>query len=222
MIAQLFPETYDTQGRLTFRPDLKKHRRFSSTFPMGRYISIPIKIECKNFEELRRFFLTCKPVSDLEQFGEEEFWMPPDEFERARKGDCEDFALYAWRQLMNMGYKTRFVIGTVGYEKSGHAWVTFQKDDQTFLFEPLECFFGMRIPRLSTLRHRPAFSVEWVDEKLRFYQHQTRENGVQPLQIPGMVLEWLYLRPLQIIKILWRIAFHRLRRMQKRFLKVLE
>jgi len=183
---------------------------------MGRYVSVPLKIECKSLEELRKFFLTCKPVSDMEQFGEKDFWMPPDEFERAKRGDCEDFALYAWRQLMNMGYKTRFAIGTVGYARTGHAWVTFQKDDKTFLLEPFECFLGLRIPRLSTLRHRPSFSVEWVDEKLRFYQHEIRENSVQPLQIPGMIVEWLYLRTWAMLKLFGRIILKSSRSRHKR------
>jgi hypothetical protein len=40
--------------------------------------------------------------------------MPPEDFEKSRKGDCDDFAMYAWRQLLKMGYNARFVGGRIG------------------------------------------------------------------------------------------------------------
>ena len=74
---------------------------------MDFYISQPLSVECKNLEDLRGFLRKCRYVSDEEQFGLADFWMPPEEFERSRKGDCEDFALYAWRQLLSLGYSAR-------------------------------------------------------------------------------------------------------------------
>jgi hypothetical protein len=123
MIAEVFPEAYDTKGRPTFRPDQRRRSRFPSSFPIGRYISQPLSVECKNLEDLRGFLRKCRYVSDEEQFGLADFWMPPEEFERSRKGDCEDFALYAWRQLLSLGYSARFVGGKHGRYGEGHAWV---------------------------------------------------------------------------------------------------
>src|SRR5262250_3356035 len=123
MISEIFREAYDTQGRLTFPPDLRRRGRFPTSFPVGRYLTQPLSVQCKNLEDLRTYLCHCRYVSDEEQFGRRDFWMPPEEFERSRKGDCEDFALYAWRQLLSLGYSARFVVGSHGRYSEGHAWV---------------------------------------------------------------------------------------------------
>jgi Bacterial transglutaminase-like cysteine proteinase BTLCP len=203
MIAEVFHEAYDVHGRSTFRPDERRHSHFPSTFPIGRYLSQPLTVECKNLEDLRTFLRKCRYVSDREQFGQPDYWMPPEEFERTRKGDCEDFALYAWRQLLSLGYSARFVGGTSGRYGDGHAWVTFDKDGKTFLLEALACSMGSRLPRLSTLRYKPDISVEWDGEKAHFYRHEDRKFTPPIEQIPGLVLEWLYYR----VRLLLRIAY---------------
>src|SRR6266478_1137994 len=93
MIAEIFPQAYDTEGRPTFRPDQKRRSRFPSTFPFGSYVSQPLAVKCNSLEDLRVFLRKCRYVSDEEQFGKKEYWMPPQDFERSRKGDCEDFSL---------------------------------------------------------------------------------------------------------------------------------
>lgn len=192
MIAEVFPEAYDVHGRSTFRPDQRRHSHFPSTFPIGRYLSQPLTVECKNLEDLRTFLRKCRYVSDEEQFGRPDYWMPPEEFERARKGDCEDFALYAWRQLLSLGYSARFVGGKCGRYGEGHAWVTFDKDGKTFLLEAQARSMGPRIPRLSTLSYKPDISVEWDGEKAHFFLHKERKFTPPLAQIPALALEWLY------------------------------
>src|SRR5215469_4846749 len=54
MIAKLFPEAYDVQGRPTFRPDQRHRGRFPATFPIGRYVTQPLTIKCQSLEDLRR------------------------------------------------------------------------------------------------------------------------------------------------------------------------
>jgi hypothetical protein len=192
MIAEVFPEAYDTEGRPTFRPDQRKRSRFPSSFPIGRYISQPLSVECKNLEDLRNFFTKCRYVSDEEQFGLPDFWMPPEDFEHIRKGDCEDFALYAWRQLQSLGFRTRFVGGKNGRYGDGHAWVTFEQDGKTFLLEPQASSLGPRLPRLSTLGYKPDVSVEWDGEKAHFYLHKDRKFIPSAGQLPALVMEWIY------------------------------
>jgi Transglutaminase-like superfamily len=118
--------------------------------------------------------------------------MPPEEFERARKGDCEDFALYAWRQVQSFGYPTRFVGGKNGRYGEGHAWVTFEQDGKTFLLEPQASAAGPRLPRLSTLAYKPDVSVEWDGEKVHFYFHKERKFTLPAVQLPSLVLEWAF------------------------------
>lgn len=203
MIARLFPEAYDTQGRPTFRPDQKRRSHFPSSFPIGRYLSQPLSVECKDLEDLRSFLMKCHYVSDQEQFGVPDFWMPPEEFERARKGDCEDFALYAWRQLLSLGYPARFAGGKHGRYGAGHAWVTFNQNGKTFLLEPQACFIGPRLPRLSTLAYTPDISVGWDGKKAHFLSHKKQKFTPPPLQIPALVMEWAYCHA----KFIFRMAY---------------
>jgi hypothetical protein len=50
--------------------------------------------------DVRNFLVGCTYVSDTELFGKRDYWQPPEDFEKRRKGDCEDFALWTWRQLL--------------------------------------------------------------------------------------------------------------------------
>lgn len=194
MISEIFLEAYDVKGRPTFRPDQQRRRRFPSTFPIGRYFSQPLSVSCKSLEELRKFLRGCRAVPDKEQFGKDDYWMPPEEFERSRKGDCEDFAMYAWRQLLAMGYTARFVVGSVGDLPAGHAWVTFEKNGKHFLLEPQARFLGLKYPRLEALKYKPGVSVEWDGKSAHFFLHEERKFSPPISQIPLLVLEWIYYR----------------------------
>jgi hypothetical protein len=194
MIAELFPQAYDTEGRPTFRPDQKRRSRFPSTFPFGSYVSQPLTVKCNSIEDLRAFLRKCRYVSDEEQFDKKDYWMPPQEFELPRKGDCEDFSLYAWRQLLEMGYKARFVGGTVGDSLLGHAWATFLKDGKHFLLEPQNRYIGLKTPRLDALRYKPNISAEWDGKQAHFFVHQERTFVPPVTQIPLLVLEWVFYR----------------------------
>jgi len=143
-------------------------------------------------EDLRKFLRSCRGVSDKAQFGKDDYWMPPEEFERSRKGDYDDFAMYAWRQLLEMGYQARFVAGRVGDSPIKHAWVVFEKYGKHFLLEPQARFLGLRFPRLDALRYKPDVSVEWDGRRAHFFFHQER-TFIPPIsQIPVLALEWTY------------------------------
>lgn len=131
---------------------------------MGRYVSQPLGVQCKTIGDVRNFLVRCQYVSDQELFDKRDYWQPPEDFERRRKGDCEDFALWTWRQLLSMGYDARFIGGSAGRYGSGHAWVEYFQNGKCFLFEPLCCRLGYTIPRLLTLRYDPRISVSWDGE----------------------------------------------------------
>ena len=215
MIAEIFPDAYDIQGRPTFRPDKLRRRRFPSTFPVGRYVSQPLQVQCRSLEDLRQFLRTCRAVSDEEQFGREDYWMPPEEFENARKGDCEDFAIYAWRQLLEMGYRARFVAGVIREDAAGHAWVTFEDRGRHFLLEPQERFLGLHFPRLDTLQYKPMISVEWDGERPHFFSHRERQFFPPFAALPSLILEWLWFR----VRMLSLAAYWVARRITRRLWK---
>jgi hypothetical protein len=128
-------------------------------------------------------------VSDKEQFGQNEYWQPPEHFEKTRKGDCDDFALWTWRELLSMGYDARFVAGCKRHH--GHAWVTFKQDSKHYLVEPQYWIVGDTFPRLSTIQFHPEFSVAWDGEKISFYAHRDLSRNLKLWQVPILLLDWL-------------------------------
>ena len=177
MIAEVIASAYDAYGKKVFRP-FDRHKGLRPTFPLGRYVSQPLAIHCHSTEEIRQFLTGCKYVSDKELFDKNDYWQPPDEFEKRKKGDCEDFAFWTWRQFMDLGYDARVVFGHHGRYGAGHAWVQFIQDEKCFLVESLWRNLGLTLPRLSTLRYQPRFSVAWDGEHLTYYQH--REHSPEP------------------------------------------
>jgi Bacterial transglutaminase-like cysteine proteinase BTLCP len=193
LIAEVLPEFYDVEGRKIFRPDSRRHSGFRPTFPAGRFLSQPLKHWCSDLAEMRRFLAGCSYVSDQKQFGQKDYWQPPELFEESKKGDCEDFALWCWRQLLEMNYSSRFVLGTAGRYGEGHAWVTFQSDGKTYLLEALSWPVGLKMPRLSTLRYHPNYSMEWNDGNVSYYKHEDRKFSGSLRTILPLVGEWISL-----------------------------
>jgi hypothetical protein len=193
MIAEAIPAAYDESGKKVFRPfDRRKGPR--PTFPLGRYVSRPLAVRCRSIEEVRQFLRECKYVSDKELFDKEEYWQPPEDFEKLKKGDCEDFAFWTWRQLMDLGQDCRVVFGPHGRYGVGHAWVQVIRDGKCFIVEPQRSRFGKVFPRLSTLEYHPKFPVAWDGEKLTYYQHrelQSRPSFVElSLLLPEYFAFW--------------------------------
>jgi hypothetical protein len=209
MIAETIPTTYDAEGRKVFRP-FDRRKGPHPTFPMGRYVSQPLTVQCATLDDVRRFLRGCKGVSDREQFDQDDYWQPPEDFEKTKRGDCDDFALWTWRQLLSMGYHARFVAGQSGRYGIGHAWVEFFKDGRCYLLEPQLHFLGARMPQLSTLRYHPRFSVAWNGEKLIYYEHRKLSSGVRFTEMAGMLPEYIHIwarfwlsSPVRIPRVIW-------------------
>lgn len=129
MIAEIIPEAYEANGKQVSQP-FHRRRGLHPTFPIGRYVSQSLTVHCKSLEEMRQFLCRCRAVSDEKLFGKRDYWQPPEEFEKRKAGDCEDFSFWTWRQLLVMGYDARIVFGRSGRYGIGHAWVTFFKEER--------------------------------------------------------------------------------------------
>jgi len=204
MIAEVIPEAYDANGRQVARPF--DHRRgFHPTFPMGRYVSQPLTVQCNSVKDIRSFLSTCEYVSDKELFGKQDYWQPPDQFEKNKKGDCEDFALWTWRQLLNLGYDARFVGGACGRYGGGHAWVEYFENGKCYLVEPLRSGIVSTMPRLSTIRYLPKLSVSWDGKTLRYFAHKKPDRalgmGLSVRLVADYLIFWTYF---------WLVNFFRL------------
>jgi len=204
MIARIIPGAYDGVGKRVIRP-FDRRRAPHPTFPMGRYVSQPISIKCASLADVRQFLRRCKPVSDQEQFGQRDYWQPPEDFEKTRKGDCDDFALWTWRQFMDLGYDSRVVFGQHGRYGIGHAWVEYFADGHCYLVEPQLCFLGASLPQLSTLHYHPKFSVAWNGEKLSYYQHTDLGISANLIQVARLLPEYLAVWGLFWMRNAWKI-----------------
>jgi Bacterial transglutaminase-like cysteine proteinase BTLCP len=206
MIAEIIPEAYDAPGKQVSQPFIQR-KRFHPTFPIGRYVSQPLAVRCQNLEDIRKFLWTCRAVSDKKQFGKEDYWLPPDEFEKRRRGDCEDFSFWTWRQLIEMGLDARIVFGRHGRYGIGHAWTMFQQDGKWFLLEPQARFLGMRLPRLSTLRYEPKYSIAWDRQTLRYYAHRAGSSHPRLSFLATLLPEWLAIWGWYWLRIIVRLPY---------------
>ena len=204
MVAKIIPGAYDIEGKKVSQLNINfKRYWFKPTFPMGTYLSQPLSVSCSSMLELRVFLLDCRYVSDQEQFNRRDYWMPPEEFEQRKKGDCDDFALWTWRQLMAMGCHCRFVIGRAGRYGDGHAWVTLTKGETDFIVEPLMAWLGERFPRLSTVRYEPRVSVEWDGKQIHYYSHEKRLYNPSVREVLPLTWEWICFWPRKWPKIIY-------------------
>lgn len=208
MIGEIDPRGYDCEGRVTLLPG-KKSMQFRPTAAMGTFLSSELQSVCSTFDEVRQFLRTCRYVSDFRQFGVADYWMNPEDFERVRKGDCEDFALWTWRQLLSMGLQARFVIGRAGYGRSFHAWVTYAEDGVHYLVEPL-ARRRKKLSRLMTLMYEPIASVSADERRLVYHQHQPRDYKPTLSETLAIAGEWiplvLYRSVLSLIRLPWAIG----------------
>ncbi len=190
MIAEIIPEAYDAVGKQVSQP-FHRRKGLHPTFPMGRYFSRPLTVRCESLEDMRKFLSGCRAVSDEKLFGKEDYWQPPDEFEQRKAGDCEDFSLWTWRQLINMGYDARIVFGRSGRYGIGHAWVSFFEDGKCYLLEPQATLLGLTLPRLSSLRYEPRFSISWNHGEFKYYAHKSAAISRVPLFLAARLFpEW--------------------------------
>lgn len=98
-------------------------------------------VRVESIDDIVTWLLDCEYISDLDLFDRRDFWQHPTVFEQWRRGDCEDFALWAWRKLAEIGIEAEFYVGRVASPDDStadrqHAWVVYRTDRIDFLFEP--------------------------------------------------------------------------------------
>jgi hypothetical protein len=137
-----------------------------STHPFAEYFQGQSSVTVKSIDDIVAWLRTCTYVTDDELFHERDVWQHPHSFETLRRGDCEDFALWAWRKLAEIGIDAEFVVGRVLCDDfpeidRQHAWVVYRVDDMEFLFEPAARDRGRMIqPLVEAMdRYVPYFAV---------------------------------------------------------------
>ena len=211
MFLEIISGLYDVAGSRSYKPHLKRGLG-RPTFPFGRYVSRPLKVRCSTLQDLRDFLKGCRQASDKDTFGKDDYWLPPEQFEKIRQGDCDDFALWTWRQLIQMGFRARFVAGRYGGH--GHAWATFESNGRDFIADGTFSFLGMRLPRLQIVKYHPIYSVEWDGERIQFYSHSKHQQQISVGLILVFLPEWFLMWA-----IFWARNLHKLPRACFRYVR---
>jgi predicted transglutaminase-like cysteine proteinase len=134
--------------------------------PFAQYFEGESRVRVASIDDIAAWLQTCEYVSDLELFHQRDVWQHPSVFEDLKRGDCEDFALWAWRKLGELGIDAELCVGRVvararpdvNYQ---HAWVVYRTGDTEFLFEPAAPTESAMIRRLAEVMddYVPHFAV---------------------------------------------------------------
>jgi len=120
-------------GRERWAGSPTKKAEMGNKRPWNRFFQNPMHVHARSLKDVERFLRAVRYMPDRAARGQEDFWELPEEFEKRRRGDCEDHAIWAWRQLFELGFETRLVVGTHG--KGHHAWVLVFKGERAYMLE---------------------------------------------------------------------------------------
>jgi hypothetical protein len=170
-LARAFPvkdpwERHDVQPRLTMYGS-------GARFDFDHYLRGASIVTVSSVQELQDWLLACRYESDEKLFSEPDFWQHPATFEQLRAGDCEDFALWAWRKLIELGVDADFVTGYClrdGQLDGRHAWVLYREGGVEFLLEPVCRTPEKMIQPLSQVRdsYLPQFGTDRRGKRFSF------------------------------------------------------
>lgn len=125
------------------------------------YLAGESTVRPTSLTQIQQWLVDCDYATDADLFHERDHWQHPTEFERLRRGDCEDFAVWTWRKLVELGYDAELVAGSYAGHAGGHAWVTFRRGDTSYVLDPVVRDRTRMIRPLHEVRQffRPEFSV---------------------------------------------------------------
>ena len=154
---------HDPWERFGVRPRLD-HFGPGARQEFGWYFEGDSAVLVSNLDEILDWLTGCEYASDPHLFQEPDYWQHPRTFEHLRQGDCEDFALWAWRKLLEVGYDADLVFGhcqPLSLADSRHAWIVFRRDGTEYLFEPTMRDRALAVRPLEAVRteYIPEFGV---------------------------------------------------------------
>ena len=137
-----------------------------SRWQFSHYFEGESRVAATSVDDIVRWLGTCEYMSDRDQFHEQDLWQQPCAFEQRQRGDCEDFALWTWRKLIEIGIEAEFFVGRIvcGDQPSAdrqHAWVVYRVGPEEYLFEPAAGRREQMIRPLTDVRDEyvPHFAV---------------------------------------------------------------
>ena len=171
VLVAIMPDD-DPWERLSVAPRLHMYGS-GAHIEFPKYLIGPSKVSITSLDDLQNWLLECRYEDDKVLFAESDFWQHPVMFEHLRAGDCEDFALWAWRKMIELGIDTDIVVGYCvkdGALAGRHAWIVFRQDGDEFLFEPVYRTKERMIKRLADVRgdYLPQFGADRTGHRFAF------------------------------------------------------
>jgi hypothetical protein len=171
LMVRTIPDS-DPWERLDVAPRLNMYGS-GARLEFAKYLSGKSDVAVASIGEIQDWLLGCRYEKDEVLFAEPDFWQHPATFERLRAGDCEDFAVWAWRKLVELDVDADLVVGYClkdGQLDGRHAWVVFRRDELEYLFEPVCRDKDGMIRPLSEVRDKylPEFGVDRTCRRFGF------------------------------------------------------
>lgn len=143
-------------------------KRLDSLHWRNHILRDELKYQAQDLLDIDRGINEREYVSDERLFNAIDYWQYPSQFEQRGQGDCEDFALWVWIQLLRLNIKARFVLGGWHSNTLNHAWVCIYHNRDVKVLEctPQEC--NTPIPIRYAHDYVPLYSM---DKNLIWYQH---------------------------------------------------
>lgn len=135
------------------------------------YLDGASAVKVQSVKGITSWLLNCEYATDQELFGERDFWQHPTTFEQRRRGDCEDFALWAWRKLLELQLEAEFVVGYwLPQMHARHAWVTFRDGGIRYLLEPTHRDPERMLRPLEEVKHEyvPEFGAKMGGKRFAY------------------------------------------------------
>jgi predicted transglutaminase-like cysteine proteinase len=173
LIAQWLSEILEGGRRLRSQDWFGRKKRglgrLESLDWKNRVLNSPLSFQARSLGEIANWINGCRYVTDERLFGEADHWQVPADLEQRRVGDCEDFSLWAWVQLLRLNYNARLVLGGLCSEESDHAWVCMYTGNGVKVLECTPTGYNMPL----SARNAPEYLPMWsMDRSLIFYEHR--------------------------------------------------
>lgn len=161
----------DPWHRFDLEPPLRAFGPGAADF--REYLAGACRISRSSPRDIAEWLLECRYADDPQLLDEPDLWLHPVTFELLRCGDCEDFALWAWRQLVDARFDATFIVGIrdiPGTVRGRHAWVTYRDAAGEHVLDGVERTIERMIRPLAEVRalYEPQVGVDAAARRFAF------------------------------------------------------
>lgn len=111
------------------------HRVLEKTSPVKRAAA---KDKLLALKRVQFSYLKYKYKEDFKNYGKSDYWASPQEFKKKRSGDCEDFAIAKYFDLLERGFRDEDMKITVIMDKNTpHAVLVVNVDGNKYILDNL-------------------------------------------------------------------------------------